>query len=123
MGFGSSPFSVLLSERYFNDLPFPFAETVTVAGLKVPHQEFGVVDAAAWNGDLYTSGLLGLCFPNLTSVFTGTDPDKDSLKTNLENYNPFFFTAVKEKKVKNPCQSNSHRLFRTALTNSCFGRL
>lgn len=80
-----------------------YVETVTVGGLSVPHQEFGVVDNAAWNGDRYTSGLLGLGFPNLTSVFTGDDPLKDSFSTNTEPYDPFFFTAVKQNLVQQSC--------------------
>jgi hypothetical protein len=76
-------------------------ETVTVGGLTVTSQEVGVVTNAAWEGDSVSSGLIGLAYPGLTSVFNGTNPDNDS-DGNLEEYNPFFFTAVKEGKVSNP---------------------
>lgn len=76
-------------------------ETVTVAGLTVTNQEIGVVTDAAWEGDGVSSGLIGLAYPGLTSVFNGTDPDDDSL-SNLDEYDPFFFTAVKEGAVSEP---------------------
>lgn len=63
----------------------------------------GIVNKAAWNGDGVNSGLLGLAEPTLTSVFKGTNPDNDD-DSNLEEYDPVFYTAVKEKKVKNPCK-------------------
>jgi hypothetical protein len=52
-------------------------------------------------GDGVSSGLIGLAYPGLTSVFNGTDPDDDSL-SNLDEYDPFFFTAVKEGAVSEP---------------------
>ncbi|KAI0315205.1 aspartic peptidase domain-containing protein [Amylostereum chailletii] len=70
-------------------------ETVTVGGLTVTNQEIGVVDNAAWTGDGVTSGLIGLCYPGLTSVYTGDDPNNDS-SSNRVKYNPFFFTAIAE---------------------------
>jgi hypothetical protein len=76
-------------------------DTVTVAGLTVTNQEIGVVNKAAWSGDSITSGLLGLAYPGLTSVYNSSNPLNDSLATS-EVYSPYFFTAVKEKKV-NPC--------------------
>lgn len=78
-------------------------ETISVGGLTVPKQEFGVVNAAAWEGDGVDTGLIGLCFPNLTSVYVGNDPHDDSAANN-EVYNPFFFTAVKDKLVSKPCE-------------------
>lgn len=78
-------------------------ETVNVAGLSVPKQEIGVVNAAAWEGDGISSGLLGLCFPNLTSVYKGDDGSDDG-EANNEPYNPFFFSAVKDKLVTQPCK-------------------
>ncbi|KAI0341432.1 acid protease [Trametopsis cervina] len=76
-------------------------ETITVGGLTVPHQEFSLATKAAWDGDGVTSGLMGLAYPGLTSVFTGTDPDADS-GANSVPYNPFFFTAVQQKLVAAP---------------------
>ncbi|KAF8322526.1 acid protease [Clavulina sp. PMI_390] len=76
-------------------------ETITVAGLSVPKQEFGLVTDAAWEGDGVDTGLLGLAFPNLTSVYVGTDPTKDSAANN-EPYYPFFWNAVKDKLVSKP---------------------
>lgn len=70
---------------------------------QVPHQELGIVNKAAWVGDGINSGLLGLAEPTLTSVFNGTDPDLD-VGGKYDPYNPFFYTAVADKKVKNPCE-------------------
>lgn len=80
-------------------------DTVNVGGLSVPGQEIGLVTKAAWNGDSVNTGLMGLAFPNLTSSFNGTDPDKDSI-TNILTYNPFFFSAV-AKKLVDPCAYTS----------------
>ncbi|KAI0685703.1 aspartic peptidase domain-containing protein [Cytidiella melzeri] len=71
-------------------------EDITVGGMTVKHQEFGVITKAAWNGDGITTGLMGLAFPTLTSVFNGTNPDLDSA-ANVAQYNPLFFTAVQQK--------------------------
>ena len=79
-------------------------DTVTVAGLSVPHQEIGVVTSAAWEGDTVTTGIMGLANRNATSVFNGTNPDLDNRTTNLDPYNPFFFSAVQEGLVKAPCK-------------------
>ncbi|KAF7332955.1 Acid protease [Mycena venus] len=70
-------------------------ETVSVGGLTVKHQEIGVVSSAAWVGDGINSGLLGLAYPELTSVTN--DIDHQDMK-----YNPFFFNAVKQKLVPYP---------------------
>ncbi|VDC00346.1 unnamed protein product [Peniophora sp. CBMAI 1063] len=76
-------------------------ETVTVGDLTVTHQEVGVVTTAFWFGDTVSSGLMGLCYPGLTSVFNTTNPDDDS-SSNAEEYDPFFFTAIKEGAVSQP---------------------
>ncbi|KAJ7884939.1 acid protease [Mycena leptocephala] len=70
-------------------------ETVTVGGLTVTHQEIGVVSSAAWVGDGINTGLLGLAYPHLTSVFNTSHGE------NLQ-YNPFFFNAVKQNLVSHP---------------------
>jgi hypothetical protein len=78
-------------------------DTVTVGGLTVTQQEIGLVDKAAWIGDVVNSGLFVLAYPGLTSVYNGTDPNKDG-SANIAEYNPFFFTAIAEKKVDQPCE-------------------
>ncbi|KAJ6544502.1 aspartic peptidase domain-containing protein [Mycena capillaripes] len=70
-------------------------ETVTVGGLTVKTQEIGVVSSAAWVGDGINTGLLGLAYPFLTSVTNKSHGQ--SIK-----YNPFFFNAVKQKRVPHP---------------------
>ncbi|KAI4087802.1 MAG: hypothetical protein LQ344_006558 [Seirophora lacunosa] len=64
-------------------------DVVTLGGVTVKDQTFGVVNYAAWNGDNSTSGLLGLAFPNITSAYSGTDPKLDS-EANAVPYNPLF---------------------------------
>lgn len=62
-------------------------ETVNLGGMVVTKQEIGVVNNAAWLGDTISSGLIGLAFPHLTSVYNGTDPDADTAATGIP-YNP-----------------------------------
>ncbi|KAJ7714841.1 acid protease [Mycena olivaceomarginata] len=70
-------------------------DTVTVGGVSVSHQEFAVPDSiAGLSGNGILSGLLGLAFPSLTAVHNITDGTRAL-------YNPFFFTPVKQKKLKN----------------------
>ncbi|KZP11138.1 acid protease [Athelia psychrophila] len=76
-------------------------ETVTVGGLTVTKQEIGVVNSAAWGGDTINSGLMGLAYPGLTSVYKGDNPDTDGPNTTAQ-YNPVFHTAIAEKVVANP---------------------
>ena len=52
-------------------------DTITIGGLTVKHQEFSLATHAAWEGDTVTSGLIGLAYPGLTSVYNGTNPDVD----------------------------------------------
>ena len=67
------------------------------------------VTTAAWEGDTVNSGLIGLAFPGLTSVFSGTNPDDDSESNNLI-YNPFPFQAVAEKVISAPSERKSQTL-------------
>lgn len=47
-------------------------ETVTMAGITVQRQQFGIVDRAAWLGDGGSSGLVGFAYRSLTSAYAGT---------------------------------------------------
>lgn len=62
-------------------------ETVTVGGMAVTKQEIGLVTNAAWQGDTVNSGLMGLAYPGLTSVYNGTNPDADKVGSSAL-YNP-----------------------------------
>jgi len=60
-----------------------------------------VVNSAAWEGDTVNSGLMGLAYPGLTSVYKGNNVSKDGPNT-VSNYNPVFHTAIAEGVVTNP---------------------
>ncbi|CZT24586.1 uncharacterized protein RCC_10311 [Ramularia collo-cygni] len=47
-------------------------ETVTMAGITVANQQFATVNRAAWFGDGFSSGLVGLAYRTLTSAYAGT---------------------------------------------------
>ncbi|KAF7795767.1 hypothetical protein EIP86_006934 [Pleurotus ostreatoroseus] len=79
-------------------------DTISVGGLRVAHQEFGLVNKAAWTGDGVNTGILGLAYPELTSVYNGTNPGADGAN-NRDPYSSFFFSAVKEKVVMEPYYS------------------
>jgi len=83
-------------------------ENVTLAGISV-NQQIAVVDKAAWFGDSFTSGLVGLAYPAITSAYNGTDPTKDSPKSTIR-YNPIFTTMWQNKIVSS--------IFSIALTRS-----
>ncbi|KAJ7881202.1 aspartic peptidase domain-containing protein [Mycena leptocephala] len=93
-------FNISYGDGEFLSGPVGF-DTVSVGGLSVTKQEVGTPDFAAWNGDGVNSGLLGLAFAGITSVFNTTDPTKAS-RANHIPYDPFFFTAVKQGVVTNP---------------------
>ncbi|KAJ7466275.1 aspartic peptidase domain-containing protein [Mycena galericulata] len=93
-------FNITYGDGEFLSGPVGF-DAVTVGGVSVTGQEIGVPNLAAWEGDSVNTGLIGLAFPDLTSVYNTTDPTKASAANNLP-YNPFFISAVKQKKVKNP---------------------
>ncbi|KAF7971953.1 hypothetical protein HWV62_19417 [Athelia sp. TMB] len=76
-------------------------ETITVGGMTVKRQEMGVVNNAAWEGDTVSSGLIGLAYPGATSVYNGTNPNKDG-PANYAPYNPLFNTALAEGVIKKP---------------------
>nr|GAT51413.1 acid protease [Mycena chlorophos] len=93
-------FNISYGDGEFLSGPVGF-DTVTAGGLTVKSQEIGVPNLAAWEGDSVNSGLIGLAFPELTSVFNTTDPTKASSANHIP-YNPFFFTAVQQGAVSNP---------------------
>ncbi|KAJ7861691.1 acid protease [Mycena olivaceomarginata] len=81
-------------------------ETVSIGGLEVSRQVVPIPNVAAWTGDGVLSGVLGLAFPNVTSLFNTSDPTTASTKNRIL-YDPFFFTAVKQKKVEHPLIHNT----------------
>ncbi|KAJ7065390.1 aspartic peptidase domain-containing protein [Mycena amicta] len=93
-------FNISYGDGEFLSGPVGF-DTVSAGGLTVSQQEIGVPSLAAWNGDSVNSGLLGLAYSALTSVFNTTDPTKAS-RANHIPYDPFFLTAVKQGVVTNP---------------------
>lgn len=59
-------------------------ETVTLGGITVEQQEVGLVNLAGWIGDDFTSGLLGLAYPSITSAFAGMlSPTPRSVNKNI----------------------------------------
>ncbi|KAJ7115076.1 acid protease [Mycena crocata] len=76
-------------------------DTVTVGGLSVTHQEFGIPSENAFLGDGVSEGVFGLAFPGLTSVWNTTSRHNASGANHIL-YNPFFFNAVAQNKVKHP---------------------
>ncbi|KAJ6616971.1 acid protease [Mycena sp. CBHHK59/15] len=92
-------FNISYGDGEFLSGPVGF-DTVSVGGLTVKQQEIGTPSLAAWQGDGINSGLLGLAYSGLTSVYNTTDPTKASHANHL-SYDPFFFTAVKQGMVTN----------------------
>ncbi|KAJ7861712.1 acid protease [Mycena olivaceomarginata] len=58
-------------------------ETVSIGGLEVSRQVVPIPDVAAWTGDGVLSGVLGLAFPNVTSLFNTSDPTTASTKNRI----------------------------------------
>ena len=73
-------------ERLTGDIGY---ERMTLAGITVPQQKFGIVDYAAWFGDGYSAGLVGFAYGTLTSAYAGNDPSHDQKGATLL-YNPLF---------------------------------
>jgi hypothetical protein len=69
----------------------------------VSQQEIGLVTNAAWNGDGVNTGLMGLAFSSLTSIYNGNNPNSDG-GNNSAPYLPFFLNAIAQKKVKQPSE-------------------
>ncbi|KAJ7123507.1 aspartic peptidase domain-containing protein [Mycena epipterygia] len=76
-------------------------DNVSVGGLSVSQQEIGVPNLNAFLGDGVSEGVLGLAFRSLTSVWNTTDKSNASSANHIL-YNPFFLTAVEQKKVNDP---------------------
>lgn len=53
-------------------------ETVELAGIEVTHQQIGLPNIAGWEGTNYSSGLMGLAYPAITSEYVGTNPKADN---------------------------------------------
>ena len=70
-------------------------EDVSLAGITVKQQEIALVTDAAWYGDGYSSGLIGLAYPLLTNAYSGNDPSDDVAGDNMP-YAPLF-TSMYEK--------------------------
>ncbi|KAI0086737.1 acid protease [Irpex rosettiformis] len=96
--FNNMNFNITFADQEFLTGGVGF-DTVSIGGLSVAQQEFGVVTKAAWNGDGVTSGLVGFAFPGLTSVFNGSNPDLD-VPGGQVVYQPFFFKAVEDELVQ-----------------------
>lgn len=62
---------------------------ITLGGLTVSQQEVALVDYAAWIGDGYSSGLLGLGYPAITSAENTTSGQGVV-------YNPLFTTMIND---------------------------
>ncbi|KAJ7458601.1 aspartic peptidase domain-containing protein [Mycena latifolia] len=97
--FPNVTFAISYGDGSFVDGPAGF-DTISIGDLSVTKQEIGVPNVAGWFGDGITSGILGLAFPDTTSVYNTTNLQDIPSSTRLF-YNPFFFTAVQEKKVTN----------------------
>jgi hypothetical protein len=67
-------------------------ENVSFAGITVPSQTVGVVDYAAWMGDMQSSGLVGLAYPNITrAYFNSTKREKKGV-----SYSPIFTSMCQQ---------------------------
>lgn len=55
----------------------PGLDNVTVAGIPVPNVHVNLVNEAFWTGDNVTSGVIGLAYSALTSVYAGSNPADD----------------------------------------------
>jgi hypothetical protein len=73
-------------------------ENITLGGITVENQEFGLINVAAWAGDGLSSGLTGLAFPSVTRAYPGTDPHKD-VKGLSYKYDPILTTMIKRKLI------------------------
>ncbi|KAF3765622.1 acid protease [Cryphonectria parasitica EP155] len=75
------------------------AMDVTVAGISVRNQTVALANDTLWDGNNITSGVLGLAYPSITSVFTGPFGDHSSYYG--VEYAPIFTTMVDQGLVEN----------------------
>lgn len=75
-------------------------ETISIGGINVSQQMFGVVEQAAWYGDSVSSGLIGFAYSTLTSAYAGNDPSKD-VKGQQISY-PTLFTNMYKRGLAAP---------------------
>jgi len=85
-------FNISYGDGEFVTGRFGYAD-ITVAGIKVPHQQAALGNYAYWNGDGISSGLLGLAYASITSQYAGSDPTKDGQRV---EYDPIFTTMYKD---------------------------
>ncbi|KAF7345601.1 Acid protease [Mycena venus] len=109
--FSTASFNVTYGDGEFAAGPVGF-DTMAVGGLVVTDQEIALPTVTGWQGDGFSTGILGLAFPLLTKVFNSSDPAKGSPENHIP-YDPFFTTAIKQKKLKNP-------IFSVALNRGTF---
>ncbi|KAI1084343.1 acid protease [Whalleya microplaca] len=67
---------------------------IEFANITVKKQEVALASQGTWNGNNFTSGILGLAYPSLTNAYWGNDLDDDSEPSN--SYSPFFTSLVSE---------------------------
>lgn len=67
-----------------------------LGGLTIPRQEISAITYAAVAGipEGNVSGILGLCYPSLTSAFPGTDPSKDKRCQDNSSCGPILYSPI-----------------------------
>ncbi|KAI0006429.1 acid protease [Xylariaceae sp. FL0662B] len=68
---------------------------IEFAGITVEGQEVALASQGAWRGNNFTSGILGLAYPSLTSAYWGNDLDDDSEYLSVP-YSPYFTSMVSQ---------------------------
>ena len=88
-----------ITNQKFNITYFPEMQTmggsmgyapITLGGLTVPQQQVALIDYAAWSGDTFTSGLLGVAYPSITLSTSRTKPER------VMKYDPVFTSMTKQ---------------------------
>ncbi|KAL6786313.1 aspartic peptidase domain-containing protein [Trichoderma sp. SZMC 28012] len=74
-------------------------EDVTLGGVTVRGQEFGIADRLTNAGSGIDSGILGLAYPSLTFAHPTTSVDNTSLRENHTTYNPLFTNMFQQGSV------------------------
>lgn len=64
-------------------------ETISMGGISVQQQQFGLMNVAGWLGDGVSSGLIGFAYSTITSAYAGTDPTQDQPHHTIQ-YNTLF---------------------------------